>query len=89
MTYTEAIEYIRETAAFGSKLGLDNIRTLMSLLGDPQEKLKFIHIAGTNGKGSVAAYILSVLEKAGLRIGFYTSPELYRFSEIAHSKGKI
>lgn len=81
MNYTEAIEYIRATAAFGSKLGLDNIRTLMSLLGDPQEKLRFIHIAGTNGKGSVAAYILSIMEQAGYRTGLYSSPELYRFSE--------
>jgi len=81
MNYEEAIAYIKETAAFGTNLGLDNIRSLMSLLDNPQEKLKFIHIAGTNGKGSVAAYILSVLEQAGLRTGFYTSPELYRFSE--------
>ena len=81
MNYDEAVKYIKDTAAFGSKLGLDNIRTLMSLLGDPQEKLRCIHIAGTNGKGSVAAYMLSVLVKAGYRTGFYTSPELMRFSE--------
>ncbi|MCR5775619.1 MAG: bifunctional folylpolyglutamate synthase/dihydrofolate synthase [Lachnospiraceae bacterium] len=81
MTYEEAVKYIRDTAAFGSKLGLDNIRTLMSLLGNPQEKLNIIHIAGTNGKGSVASYILSVLDMAGYRVGFYTSPELVRFSE--------
>ena len=81
MTYSESIEYIQKTAAFGSKLGLENIRTLMSLLNDPQERLKIIHIAGTNGKGSVAAFILSVMEQAGYRMGFYTSPELSRFSE--------
>ena len=81
MTYKEAMTYIRNTAAFGTKLGLDNIRALMSLLGDPQEKLKIIHIAGTNGKGSVAAYLLSVLRHAGYRVGSYTSPELFRFSE--------
>ena len=81
MNYSEAINYFRETAAFGSKLGLDNIRSLMSLLGDPQDKLRFIHIAGTNGKGSVASYILSILEQSGYRTGFYTSPELSRFSE--------
>ncbi len=81
MTYKEAIKYIRDTAAFGTKLGLENIRMLMSLLGDPQEKLKIIHIAGTNGKGSVASYILSVLEEAGFVTGFYTSPELFSFSE--------
>ena len=81
MTYEESIKYIRDTAVFGSKLGLDNIRTLMSILGNPQDKLNMIHIAGTNGKGSTAAYMLSVLEEAGYRAGVYTSPELYRFSE--------
>ena len=81
MTYEESIKYIHDTAAFGSKLGLDNIRTLMSILGNPQDELKIIHIAGTNGKGSTAAYMLSVFEEAGYRTGFYTSPELYRFSE--------
>ena len=81
MDYKEAIKYIKDTAAFGSKLGLDNIRSLMQVLGSPQEKLDMIHIAGTNGKGSVAAYMLSALKTAGYRIGFYTSPELFRFSE--------
>ena len=81
MNYKEAIDYIKKTAAFGSKLGLDNIRTLLSILKNPQNHLRFIHIAGTNGKGSVASYILSVLERSGYRTGFYTSPELCRFSE--------
>ncbi len=81
MNYTEAIGYIRETAAFGSKLGLDNIKILMSLLNDPQDKLRIIHIAGTNGKGSVVAFLSSVLEKSGYRAGIYTSPELSRFTE--------
>ncbi len=81
MNYGESIRYIKGTAAFGSRLGLDNIRKLLSFLGNPQNKLRFIHIAGTNGKGSVASYMLSVLEKSGYRTGFYTSPELYRFSE--------
>lgn len=81
MNYRESISYIRETAAFGSKLGLENITTLMSLLDDPQDTLRIIHIAGTNGKGSVASYILSALKKAGYRSGLYTSPELERFTE--------
>lgn len=81
MTYDEAVRYIRETAAFGTRLGLDNITALMSLLGNPQDRLKIIHIAGTNGKGSVAACLLSILETSGYRTGFYTSPELVRFSE--------
>ena len=81
MTYEESLKYIRDTAAFGSKLGLDNIRNLMSLLGDPQKDMRIIHIAGTNGKGSVAAYLLSILQTGGYRVGFYTSPELFRFSE--------
>jgi dihydrofolate synthase/folylpolyglutamate synthase len=81
MTYEEAIKYIRDTAAFGSKLGLDNIRILMTLLGNPQDQMNIIHIAGTNGKGSVAAYLMSVLKTSGYRVGLYTSPELFRFSE--------
>ncbi len=81
MTYEEAEKYIRDTAAFGSKLGLDNIRLLMALLGNPQDQMNIIHIAGTNGKGSVAAYLMSVLKTSGYRVGLYTSPELFRFSE--------
>ena len=66
---------------FGIKLGLDNIRRLLGLLGDPQKDLKAVHVTGTNGKGSVCAYTASALQAAGYRVGLYTSPHLVRFNE--------
>ncbi len=66
---------------FGIKLGLANIRQLLALVGDPQAGLPAVHVTGTNGKGSVCAYIASVLRKAGYRTGLYTSPHLVRFNE--------
>ncbi len=81
MNYEDARKYIDSVAVFGSKLGLENIRNLMRYLGDPQDKLKFIHVAGTNGKGSTVAFINSILIQAGYRTGMYTSPYVERFSE--------
>ncbi len=81
MNYEDARKYIDSVAVFGSKLGLENIRNLMRYLGDPQDKLKFIHVAGTNGKGSTVAFINSILTQAGYRTGMYTSPYVERFSE--------
>jgi dihydrofolate synthase/folylpolyglutamate synthase len=81
MTYEEALEYIHGTHKFGKKLGLHNIRMLLGLMGDPQKKLRFVHIAGTNGKGSTSAFIGSILEEAGYRTGIYTSPYIQRFTE--------
>jgi dihydrofolate synthase/folylpolyglutamate synthase len=66
---------------FGIKLGLDTIGRILSGLGDPQEHFNAIHIAGTNGKGSVAATLASILNACGLRTGLYTSPHLVRFNE--------
>ena len=65
MNYNEALNYIHESHKFGVRLGLDNIKKLLELLGNPQDNLKAIHIAGTNGKGSVSAMISSVLRKSG------------------------
>jgi len=81
MDYDEAIEYIHGTLKFGSKLGLHNIGVLLKLMGDPQKKMKFVHVAGTNGKGSTTAFISSILMEAGYRTGIYTSPYLQRFTE--------
>ncbi len=81
MTYEEALEYIHGTYKFGKKLGLQNIRMLLGLMGDPQKKLRFVHIAGTNGKGSTSAFIGSILSEAGYRTGIYTSPYIQRFTE--------
>lgn len=81
MTYEEAIAYIHKVSWRGSRLGLTRIRELLERLGNPQEKLKFVHIAGTNGKGSVAAMLDSILRQAGYRTGLFTSPYIFRFNE--------
>ena len=88
MTYKEALNYINGTLWLGSKPGLKRIRELCSALGDPQDSLKFVHIAGTNGKGSAAAMTASVLKAAGYRTGLFTSPYLYRFNERMQINGE-
>ena len=81
MDYDTTLEHLFHLERFGIKLGLDNIRRLLSLLGDPHRGLKVLHVTGTNGKGSVCASAASVLENAGYRVGLYTSPHLVRFNE--------
>ena len=81
MNAEQAIAYIHSVFWKGSVPGLSRTRTLLEKMGNPQKKLKFIHIAGTNGKGSTAAMTASILEKAGYRTGLYTSPYIYRFHE--------
>lgn len=81
MDYQEALHFIHSTHRFGMKLGLDNMKALMNLLDNPQEKLKFIHIAGTNGKGSTSAMISSILQMQGYQVGLFISPYLEEFTE--------
>ena len=81
MNVTEAIEYIHSVCWKGSIPGLGRTQTLLAKMGNPEKKLKFVHIAGTNGKGSTAAMTASILRKAGYRTGLYTSPFIYRFHE--------
>ncbi|MBQ2750379.1 MAG: bifunctional folylpolyglutamate synthase/dihydrofolate synthase [Clostridia bacterium] len=81
MTYEKALEAIHSLKRFGSVLGLSRIETLLSLLGNPQEKLKFIHVAGTNGKGSTCAMTAAVLTRAGYKTGLYISPFVEDFRE--------
>ena len=81
MTYTDALNYIHSVSWKGSRPGLSRTVELCRRLGDPQKKLKFIHIAGTNGKGSTSAMLASVLSAAGYRTGLYTSPFILRFNE--------
>jgi dihydrofolate synthase/folylpolyglutamate synthase len=76
MTYLEALNLLGKARRFGMKLGLENMRALAEGLGNPQEALKFIHLAGTNGKGSTAAFIESGLRSAGFRTALFTSPHL-------------
>ena len=81
VTYPEAIQHLLELNLFGTKLGLDNPRRLAAMAGSPHEHLRFIHVAGTNGKGSVCAMLESIYREAGLRTGLFTSPHLVSFRE--------
>lgn len=75
--YQEARNFIEQTTRFGSVLGLANMHALMEELGNPQDDIRIIHIAGTNGKGSVGAYLASVLKEAGMKVGRYCSPAVF------------
>ena len=88
MDYKEALEYINGASWRASRLGLERITELLERLGDPQKQLRFVHVAGTNGKGSICAFIASVLRRAGLKTGLFTSPYLRRFNERMQINGK-
>ncbi|MEE4253283.1 MAG: folylpolyglutamate synthase/dihydrofolate synthase family protein [Desulfuromusa sp.] len=79
--YQESLAYLYSLQFFGIKLGLENIRKLLSSVGNPQQHLRIIHIAGTNGKGSTAAALASIFHAAGIPAGLYTSPHLHSFTE--------
>lgn len=81
MTYQEARQYLEQVYQRGSVLGLTALKELLKRLGNPQDDLKFIHIAGTNGKGSVLSYVSAVLEEAGYLVGRYISPTLFHYRE--------
>ena len=81
MNYKETLEYIQSLNQYGSVLGLDNMLRLCDKLGHPEEKCRFIHIAGTNGKGSTSAYIAHILIAAGYRVGRYISPTITDYRE--------
>ena len=81
MKYEEALEYMESLNRYGIVPGLGNITELCRRLGNPQEELKFVHIAGTNGKGSVLAYVSTILKCAGYRVGRYISPTIFDYRE--------
>lgn len=81
MNYTETIDYIHSLPRGLESVGLDRMRALCAALGNPQEKTKFVHVAGTNGKGSTCAMLDSILRAAGHKTGLYTSPYIHRFNE--------
>ena len=81
MNVTEAIAYIESVSWKGSRPGLERVRELLDRMGCPEKQLKYVHIAGTNGKGSTAAMTASILRKAGYKTGLYTSPHIFRFHE--------
>jgi dihydrofolate synthase/folylpolyglutamate synthase len=81
MSYPEAIQFLYDLQLFGMKLGLENTVRLAALAGNPQSGLRFVHVAGTNGKGSTCAMLEGVYRAAGLRVGLFTSPHLVSFAE--------
>ena len=88
MTYKEAMDYISSVGRFGSNYGLERTFRLLELLGSPQEKIKLIHIAGTNGKGSTTAMVTKILRGFGYKVGMYTSPYLEEFEERIQINGE-
>lgn len=88
MTYEEALQYFEQTDLRGSYLGLEKISKVLDQLGNPEKQLKFVHVAGTNGKGSTATLLESCLRCAGYRVGLYTSPHLVRYNERFKINGK-
>ena len=81
MTYQEAMDFLEDTKKYGSILGLDSIRNLMNELGNVQEALPVIHIAGTNGKGSVSAFLSSIYRQAGYHVGRFATPDVFCYEE--------
>jgi dihydrofolate synthase/folylpolyglutamate synthase len=81
VNYPEAIQFLYGLRLFGAKFGLENTIKLAALVGMPQDRLRFIHVAGTNGKGSTCAMLESIYRAAGLRVGLFTSPHLVSFRE--------
>ena len=81
MNYTEALQYIHSVSWKGSVPGLSRIRALCAAMGNPERDLSVIHVAGTNGKGSVTAFLSTILHEAGYRVGSFTSPYVRTFNE--------
>lgn len=88
MNYKEAREYLKDINKYGSVLGLDSITRLLDSMGNPQEQLKVVHIAGTNGKGSISAFLESVMIEAGYSVGRYSSPAVFDCDEIIQINGE-
>ena len=88
MNAQQAIEYISSVSWKGTVPGLERTQKLLELMGDPHKKLKYVHVAGTNGKGSTCAMVSSILRKAGYKTGLYTSPHIYRFNERIQINGE-
>ncbi len=88
MHYEEALDWIHSIARFGMNQGLERIEALLDLLGNPHRSCKYLHIGGTNGKGSTAAFAAAMLEEAGYRVGLYTSPYLVQFTNRMAINGR-
>lgn len=86
--YDNAVNLLTSSGKFRISLGLDRMREILELLGNPQDKLNCIHVAGTNGKGSVCSIVASILNEAGKKVGLYTSPHLFKYTERIKISGK-
>ena len=89
LNYKEIVDYIEEIPKFTTKNPLDHTRELLGRLGNPQNKMKVIHVAGTNGKGSVCAYLDSMLRTGGYHVGLFTSPHLVKINERFKIDGRM
>ena len=89
MTLDEALHYIHAVCWKGSIPGLSRTRELLGKMGNPEKKLRFVHVAGTNGKGSTAAMLASILRQAGFVTGLYTSPYIIKFHERMQVDGEM
>src|SRR4051794_21520355 len=89
MTYPEAVQYLYGLRLHGAKFGLENTQRLASLAGNPHDRLRFVHVAGTNGKGSTCAMLESIYRATGLRVGLFTSPHLVSFGERIQVNRKL
>ena len=89
MNYREIVDYIEEIPKFTSKNPLDHTKALLKRLGDPQNQMQVIHVAGTNGKGSVCAYLDSMLRAGGYKVGLFTSPHLVKINERFKINGEM
>ena len=88
MDYREAIQYLADLTKFGYNFGLGRIAHLMGLLGNPHHRLRFIHVGGTNGKGSTSVMIASIMQSAGYKTGLFTSPHLHSYTERTKINGR-
>ncbi|MDD3218327.1 MAG: bifunctional folylpolyglutamate synthase/dihydrofolate synthase [Lachnospiraceae bacterium] len=88
MNYEEARAFIKDAESYGSVLGLGNMQEMAKRLGHPEQKLKFVHIAGTNGKGSVLAYVSTIIKEAGYKVGRYISPTIFAYRERLQVNGE-
>ena len=89
MNYSECINYMENLSKFGTKLGLDTIKDFLDRLDNPQKGLKVVHVAGTNGKGSVCAYLTRILTVAGYKVGTFNSPAVFHYNERFSINGKM
>ncbi len=88
MRYSEAVQYIEHQGWSSTKIGLERTEALLRFLGNPEKKLRFVHVTGSNGKGSTCAMVDAVLREAGFKTGLYTSPYIQQFGERIRVDGR-